>query len=164
MSEVRALNHLRAAAAEALHEQAWVNKTSGIRGLPTRLDGEAGWTHHMDVTAASEAIETAAALRWDDEELRISSPYAITRLLLLRRPRSITDREWFSVIGSVDVDDLQIIRTPDPAVPVRVWEVDGPDGTVVYLGCDLTLADEIYNGLPPKSRLFPVRLPAVAGA
>jgi hypothetical protein len=33
------------------------------------------------------------------------------------------------------------------------WEVDAPDGTVLYLGFDLTLADEIYNGLPGGAHL-----------
>jgi hypothetical protein len=33
------------------------------------------------------------------------------------------------------------------------WEVDAPDGTVLYLGFDVTLADEIYNGLPRGAHL-----------
>ena len=35
------------------------------------------------------------------------------------------------------------------------WEVDGPDGSVIYLGRDLTLADELYNCMPAGSRLHP---------
>jgi hypothetical protein len=34
------------------------------------------------------------------------------------------------------------------------WEVDAADGSVVYLGTDITLADEIYRGLPPGAHLF----------
>jgi len=39
-----------------------------------------------------------------------------------------------------------------------VWEVDAPDGSVLYLGCDLTLADEIYNGLPDGAHLHRLNL------
>jgi hypothetical protein len=42
------------------------------------------------------------------------------------------------------------------------WEVDAPDGTVLYLGSDLTLADEIYNGLPGGAHLHRVSGPIPA--
>jgi hypothetical protein len=53
-------------------------------------------------------------------------------------------------IGQVTVEDVE-----EPG-----WEVDGPDGAVIYLGRDLTLADELYNCLPPGSRLHPAAAPA----
>jgi hypothetical protein len=40
-----------------------------------------------------------------------------------------------------------------PEIRESGWEVDAPDGTVLYLGFDLTLADEIYNGLPGGAHL-----------
>ena len=46
----------------------------------------------------------------------------------------------------------------------RGWEVDAPDGTVVYLGRDLSLAEEIYYRMPLGAHLhtcFP-RTPTAA--
>jgi hypothetical protein len=41
-----------------------------------------------------------------------------------------------------------------PQVPL--WEVDDEAGHPIYRGSDLELADEIYRGLPPGSRLYPL--------
>jgi hypothetical protein len=35
------------------------------------------------------------------------------------------------------------------------WEVDYPDGQVVYRGWDIELAEEIYHSAPPGSHLIP---------
>jgi hypothetical protein len=37
-----------------------------------------------------------------------------------------------------------------------LWEVDDEAGHPIYRGSDLELADEIYRGLPPGSRLHPL--------
>jgi hypothetical protein len=37
---------------------------------------------------------------------------------------------------------------------IALWEVDDEGGCLIYRGPDLELADEIYRGLPPGSRLL----------
>jgi hypothetical protein len=38
---------------------------------------------------------------------------------------------------------------------VLAWEVDYPDGSVVYRGRDIELAEELYYLAPPGSHLIP---------
>lgn len=41
--------------------------------------------------------------------------------------------------------------TPAARVTKVAWEVDGPDGTPIYLGCDIELAWELYHLTPAHS-------------
>jgi predicted nucleic acid-binding Zn ribbon protein len=44
-----------------------------------------------------------------------------------------------------------------------VWEVDAPDGHVLYLGTDVELASELYHGEPAGAHLHLTARPAMSG-
>jgi hypothetical protein len=67
-----------------------------------------------------------------------------------------------------DGDELLVIVRGDyprrfhlraPMAAVNAWEVDDADGTAVYRGHDLELADELYGLLGPGAHLVPLAGP-----
>lgn len=60
---------IREAACAALSEQAYVDKASGVLGIPVRRAGEDYAGGHADQTFVLEVLHFAAALRWTSTEL-----------------------------------------------------------------------------------------------
>jgi hypothetical protein len=150
-----AQDKIRVAAEVAAHEQAWVG-ANGVLGVPVRLDGEAGYTRHWDLTAVNDVLDRAVALQWQARELTAWLRGDVAHHVAILRPDHDQDSAEVDVVSSAGLDELLAAaeQAGGLVVPVAVaarvaWEVDATDGTVVYRGCDVELAWEMAHLYPP---------------
>jgi hypothetical protein len=170
-----AQQQIRVAAKAAVREQAW-SDGRGVRGVPVRLDGESYSVENSDLTVVFDLIDGADALVWSGPELTVRVLRDRTWHIGITRPgRDGEGRDRVQVVAGDGFDrmlhraeEAEAAAVPRTSTGCRgagrwrlVWEVDGPDGTAIYRGPDLGLADDLYNSAPAGSHLLPVM--AMAG-
>jgi len=115
------------AAEIAAREQAWVDARTGRLGVPIRLDGEAEYTDHWDLTAVFEVLEKASALQWRGRELTAWTHHDVTRHFAILRPGHDEHSDQIDLVASCDLDQMLGWAEQADGAPATVRLVDGTE-------------------------------------
>jgi hypothetical protein len=95
-------------------------------------------------------IDRADVVRWDGDELVVLVRGDYPRRLCLRAP---------AANSGAHTNVPSPCASQEAVASAAAWEVDDADGTVIYRGRDLELADELYGLQAPGAHLVPLAGP-----